>query len=70
MATFDECVMKEVSFEFSEQELEHEGEMFRKRCGSGLSAAYCSFGLQKENRSWFTDSTGKSWLDLKTRKTN
>jgi hypothetical protein len=67
MATFDECVMKEVSFVFSEKELEQEGEMFRKRCGSGLSAAYCFFGLRKENRSWFTDSTGKSWLDLKTR---
>ena len=64
---FEECVIKEVSFEFSEKELEQEGEMFRKRCGAGLSAAYCFFGLRKENRSWFTDSTGKSWLDLKTR---
>ena len=64
---FEECVMKEVSFVFSEKELEQEGEMFRKRCGAGLSAAYCSFGLFKKNRSWFTDSTGKSWLDLKTR---
>ena len=64
---FEECVMKEVSFVFSEKELEQEGEMFRKRCGAGLSAAYCSFGLFKKNRSWFIDSTGKSWLDLKTR---
>ena len=64
---FEECVMKEVSFEFSEKELEQEGEMFRKRFGAGLSAAYCFFGLKKKNRSWFTDSTGKSWLDLKTR---
>ena len=64
---FEECVMKEVSFEFSEKELEQEGEMFRKRCGAGLSAAYCFFGLKKKNLSWFTDSTGKSWLDLKTR---
>jgi hypothetical protein len=64
---FEECVMKEVSFVFSEQELEQEGEMFRKRCGAGLSDAYSFFGLRKENRSWFTDSTGKSWLDLKTR---
>ena len=64
---FEECVIKEVSFIFSEQELEREGEMFRKRCGAGLSAAYCSFGLFKKNRSWFIDSTGKSWLDLKTR---
>ena len=64
---FEECVIKEVSFIFSEQELEREGEMFRKRCGAGLSTAYCSFGLRKAARSWFTDSTGKSWLDLKTR---
>ena len=64
---FEECVIKEVSFIFSEQELEREGEMFRKRCGAGLSTAYCSFGLRKGARSWFTDSTGKSWLNLKTR---
>ncbi len=64
---FEECVMKEVSFEFSGKELEQEGEMFRKRCGAGLSSAYCFFGLKKKNLSWFTDSTGKSWLDLKTR---
>ena len=64
---FEECVIKEVSFIFSEQELEREGEMFRKRCGAGLSTAYCSFGLRKGARSWFIDSTGKSWLDLKTR---
>ena len=64
---FEECVIKEVSFIFSEQELEREGEMFRKRCGAGLSTAYCSFGLRKGARSWFTYSTGKSLLDLKTR---
>ena len=64
---FEECVMKEVEFAFSERELKQAGEMFRKRCGAGLSTAYCSFGLRKTNRSWFTDSTGKSWLNLKTR---
>ena len=48
MATFDECVMKEVSFEFSEQELEQEGEMFRKRCGSGLSAAYANLDYRRK----------------------
>ena len=67
MVTFEEYVMKGISFEFLEKDLEKEGEMFRKCCGAGLSAAYCFFGLRKENRSWFTDSTGKSWLDLKTR---
>ena len=64
---FEECVMKEVEFAFSERELKQAGEMFRKRCGAGLSTAYCSFGLRKTNRSWFTDSIGKSWLNLKTR---
>ena len=64
---FEECVMKEVAYLFTERELQQEGEMFRKRCGAGLSTAYCSFGLFKKNRSWFTDSTGKSWLNLKTR---
>ena len=59
--------LQNTPFIFSEQELEREGEMFRKRCGAGLSTAYCSFGLRKGARSWFTDSTGKSWLDLKTR---
>jgi len=64
---FEECVMREVEFSFTEKELKKAGEMFRKRCGAGLSTAYCAFGLRKENRSWFTDSTGKSWLNLKTR---
>lgn len=64
---FEECVMREVEFAFTEEELKKAGEMFRKRCGAGLSTAYCSFGLRKEKRSWFTDSRGKSWLDLKTR---
>ena len=40
--------MKEVSFEFSEQELEQEGEMFRKRCGSGLSAAYANLDYRRK----------------------
>ena len=64
---FEDCVMREVEFAFTEKELKKAGEMFRKRCGAGLSTAYCAFGLRKEKRSWFTDSTGKSWLDLKTR---
>ena len=64
---FEDCVMREVEFAFTEKELKKAGEMFRKRCGAGLSTAYCAFGLRKENRSWFTDSTGKSWLNLKTR---
>ena len=64
---FEDCVMREVEFAFTEKELKKAGEMFRKRCGAGLSTAYCAFGLRKENRSWFTDSIGKSWLNLKTR---
>ena len=64
---FEECVMREVELAFTEEELKKAGEMFLKRCGAGLSTAYCSFGLRKEKRSWFTDSRGKSWLDLKTR---
>ncbi len=64
---FEECVMREVESAFTEKELKKAGEMFRKRCGAGLSTAYCAFGLRKENHSWFTDSTGKSWLNLKTR---
>ena len=42
-------------------------QMFFKRLGEGLSTAYCAFGLRKYNSSWFTDSYGKEWLDLKTR---
>ena len=49
------------------EELKQAGEMFRKRVGHGISTAYCAFGLRKANRSWFTDSTGKSWLNLQTR---
>ena len=64
---FEERIRKEVAEAFTPAELIQAGEMFRKRVGHGMSTAYCSFGLRKANRSWFMDSTGKSWLDLQTR---
>ena len=64
-AEFEQRVMDSVSAEFTTKEIE--GEMFSKRLGEGLSTAYCAFGLRKYNSSWFTDSYGKEWLDLKTR---
>ena len=57
--------MNSVSAEFTTKDIE--GEMFSKRLGEGLSTAYFAFGLRKYNSSWFTDSYGKEWLDLKTR---
>ena len=36
---FEECVMKDVEFIFSERELKQAGEMFRKSCGTRLSTA-------------------------------
>ena len=66
-AGFEERIRKEVAEAFTPAELIQAGEMFRKRVGHGISTAYCSFGLRKANRSWFMDSTGKSWLDLQTR---
>ena len=67
---FEEKIRKEVAEAFTPAELIQAGEMFRKRVSHGISTAYCNFGLRKSNRSWFTDSTGKSWLDLQTLKTN
>ena len=64
---FEKCVLDAVSMEFSDEEIQHEAEMFRKRLGEGLSTAYCAFGLRKSNRSWFIDSSGKAWLDMETR---
>ena len=64
---FEERIRVEVAQAFKAEELKQAGEMFRKRVGHGISTAYCAFGLRKANRSWFTDSTGKSWLDLQTR---
>ena len=64
-AEFEQRVMDSVSAEFTTKDIE--GEMFSKRLGEGLSTAYCAFGLRKYNSSWFTDSYGKEWLDLKTR---
>ncbi|QNI60979.1 hypothetical protein SynTAK9802_00683 [Synechococcus sp. TAK9802] len=64
---FEKRIRDEVAQAFKEEELKQAGEMFRKRVGHGISTAYCAFGLRKANRSWFTDSTGKSWLDLQTR---
>jgi hypothetical protein len=64
-AEFEQRVMDAVSAEFTTKDVE--GEMFSKRLGEGLSTAYCAFGLRKYNLSWFTDSYGKEWLDLKTR---
>ena len=64
---FEEQIREEVAQAFKEEELKQAGEMFRKRVGHGISTAYCAFGLRKANRSWFTDSTGKSWLDLQKR---
>ena len=64
---FEERIREEVAQAFKKEELKQAGEMFRKRIGHGISTAYCAFGLRKANRSWFTDSTGKSWLDLQTR---
>ena len=64
---FEERIRDEVAQAFKEEELKQAGEMFRKRVGHGISTAYCAFGLRKANRSWFTDSTGKSWLDLQKR---
>jgi hypothetical protein len=64
-AEFEQRVMDAVSAEFTTKDVE--GEMFSKRLGEGLSTAYCAFGLRKYNSSWFTDSYGKEWLDLKTR---
>ena len=58
---------EEVAQAFKKEELKQAGEMFRKRVGHGIRTAYCAFGLRKANCSWFTDSTGKSWLDLQTR---
>ena len=63
---FEEKIREEVAQAFTEEELKQAGEMFRKRVGHGIGTAYCAFGLRKANRSWFTDSTGKSWLDLQT----
>ena len=63
---FEERIREEVAQAFKKEELKQAGEMFRKRVGHGISTAYCAFGLRKANRSWFTDSTGKSWLDLQT----
>ena len=62
---FEQRVMDAVSAEFTSKDIE--SEMFLKRLGEGLSTAYCAFGLRKYNSSWFTDSYGKEWLDLKTR---
>ena len=64
---FEERIREEVAQAFKEEELKKAGEMFRKRVGHGIRTAYCAFGLRKANCSWFTDSTGKSWLDLQTR---
>ena len=64
---FEKCVLDAVSMEFSDEEIQDEAEMFRKRLGDGLSTAYCAFGLRKSNRSWFIDSSGKAWLDMETR---
>ena len=64
-AEFEQRVMDAVSAEFTTKDVE--SEMFSKRLGEGLSTAYCAFGLRKYNSSWFTDSYGKEWLDLKTR---
>ena len=64
---FEEQIRDEVAQAFKEEELKKAGEMFRKGVGHGIRTAYCAFGLRKANRSWFTDSTGKSWLDLQTR---
>ena len=64
---FEEQIREEVDQAFKEEELKQAGEMFRKRVGHGIRTAYCAFGLRKANRSWFTDSTGKSWLDLQKR---
>ena len=64
-AEFEQRVMNSVSAEFTTKDIE--SEMFSKRLGEGLSTAYCAFGLRKYNSSWFTDSYGKEWLDLKTR---
>ena len=64
-AEFEQRVMDSVCAEFTTKDIE--GEMFSKRLGEGLSTAYCAFGLRKYNSSWFTDSYGKEWLDLKTR---
>ena len=64
-AEFENRVMDAVAAEFTTKDLE--SEMFLKRLGEGLSTAYCAFGLRKYNSSWFTDSYGKEWLDLKTR---
>ena len=63
---FEERVTAEVALAFTDEELQDEGEMFRKRVGSGISTAYCAFGLRLHNKSWYEDSDGKSWLDLKT----
>ncbi|MDA7436804.1 transcriptional regulator [Synechococcus sp. AH-601-B19] len=62
---FEQRVMDVVSAEFTTDEVE--SKMFSKRLGEGLSTAYCAFGLRKYNSSWFKDSYGKEWLDLKTR---
>jgi len=64
---FEKCVLDAVSMEFSQQELQDEAEMFRKRLGEGLSTAYCAFGLRKSNKSWYVDTSGNAWLDLDTR---
>ena len=66
---FEKSVLNTVSMEFSHKEIQDEAEMFRKRLGDGISTAYCSFGLRKSNRSWYTDSSGKTWLDMETRLT-
>ncbi len=63
---FEEGVCAEVALAFTQEELKGEGEMFRERVGSGISTAYCAFGLRKFNDSWCTDENGWSWLDLKT----
>ena len=64
---FEKSVLDAVSLEFSQQEIQDEAEMFRKRLGEGLSTAYCAFGLRKSNNSWYIDSSGEAWLDLDTR---
>lgn len=64
---FEKCVLDAVSMEFTDEEIQDEAEMFRKRLGEGLSTAYCAFGLRKSNKSWYIDSSGKAWLDLNTR---
>ena len=62
---FEQRVMEAVSAEFTSKEVQ--SEMFSKRLGEGIGTAYSAFGLRKYNDSWFIDSYGKAWLDLKTR---